>query len=205
MFRRIVGVTPTRHRARDVEAKTGCFREEPALEENRHAQNSKAAQTGGKFRKRSAATDVTSFWAYTEALGAVVADKAWHDRPGRPMPLNIDVSRTKDIAIVRCHGRIVFGEEADELRRVILDLLKETQRIVLNLAWIEYVDSSGIGVLVASFISARHRGAEIKLAALGPRAHELLATTNVEQLFEVYGSADEAVRSFHSHPEAAAG
>jgi len=121
------------------------------------------------------------------------------------MALNLDVSRTKDIAIVRCRGRIVFGEEADELRWVILGLLKETKRIVLSLAGIEYIDSSGLGMLVASFISARHRGAEIKLAALGPKARQLLTTTRVEHLFEVYDSADEAIRSFHAHPEAAAG
>jgi len=121
------------------------------------------------------------------------------------MALNIDVSITKDIAILRCRGRIVFGEEADELRRVILGLLKETQRIVLNLAWIEYIDSSGLGVLVASFISARHRGAEIKLAALGSKARKLLKTSRVDQLFELYDSADEAIQSFHVHPEAAAG
>ena len=122
------------------------------------------------------------------------------------MALNIDVSRTKDIAIVRCRGRIVFGEEADELRRVILGLLKETRRIVLNLAWIDYIDSSGLGVLVATFISARHHGATIKLATLGPKARQLLTTAKVDQLFELYDSADEAVRSFHAHhPETAAG
>ena len=121
------------------------------------------------------------------------------------MALNLDVSKTKDIAIVRCRGRIVFGEEADELRRVILGLLRETQRIVLSLAWIEYIDSSGLGVLVASLISARHHGGEIKLAALGPRARQSLTTARVDRLFEVYDSADEAIRSFHAHPEAAAG
>ena len=51
-----------------------------------------------------------------------------------PMALKFDVTRTKGIVVVRCRGRIVFGEEADELRRVTLGLLNETQRIVLNLA-----------------------------------------------------------------------
>jgi len=72
------------------------------------------------------------------------------------MALKLDFSRTEGIAVVRCRGRIVFGEEADELRRVTLGLLNETQRIVLNLARVEYIDSSGLGALVASFISARH-------------------------------------------------
>ena len=71
------------------------------------------------------------------------------------MALNLDVSRTGDIVVVRCRGRIVFGEEADELRGLMLSLLKETKRIVLNLAWVVYMDSSGLGTLVASFISAR--------------------------------------------------
>jgi hypothetical protein len=50
------------------------------------------------------------------------------------MALNLDVSRTHDIAVVPRRGRIVFEVEADELRRVVLGLLNETQRIVLNLA-----------------------------------------------------------------------
>jgi anti-sigma B factor antagonist len=121
------------------------------------------------------------------------------------MALNLDVSRTEDIAVVRCRGRIVFGEEADELRRVVLGLLNETRRIVVNLAWIEHIDSCGLGTLVASFISARHRRAEIKFAALSPRARRVLTSTNVDRLFEVYDSTEEAIRSFRPHPEAAAG
>jgi anti-sigma B factor antagonist len=122
------------------------------------------------------------------------------------MALNLDVSRTEDIAVVRCRGRIVFGEEADELRRVVLSLLNETKRIVLNLAWIEHMDSCGLATLVASFISARNRGAEIKFAALSPQARRVLTITHVDRLFEVYDSTEEALESFHPpHPEAAAG
>jgi anti-sigma B factor antagonist len=121
------------------------------------------------------------------------------------LKLKLDVSGTEDIAVVRCRGRIVFGREADELRRVILDLLNKNQRIVLNLAWIEYIDSSGLGVLVASLISAHHNGAQIKLAALGSKARQVLSIAGVDRLFEVYDSADEAIKSFHPHPEAAAG
>ena len=101
------------------------------------------------------------------------------------MALKLEVFRTNGIAAIRCRGRIVFGEEADELRRVVLGLLNETQQIVLDLAWIEYIDSSGLGALVASFISARHRGAQIKLAALPPKVREVLTTTKVDRLFEV--------------------
>ena len=120
------------------------------------------------------------------------------------MALKLDISRTKDIVVVRCRGRIVFGEEADDLRAVILNLLKETQRIVLNFLWVEHMDSGGLGTLVASFISARNRGAEIKFAALSPRVRQVLRTTTVDQIFEVYESTEDAIKSFH-YPEAAAG
>lgn len=121
------------------------------------------------------------------------------------MSLDLDLSRNDDVAIVRCRGRIVFGKESDDLRARLLELLQETQRIVLNLAWVAHIDSSGLGMLVASFISARHRGAQIKLAAPSPVARQVLANTHVDRLFEIYDSTEEAVNSFHSHPKAATG
>ena len=121
------------------------------------------------------------------------------------MALNLDVSKSENVAVVHCRGRIVFGEEADELRRVVLNLLKETPRVVMNLAWVDHIDSCGLGTLVASFISPRHREAEIKLAGLSPRARRALMATNVDRLFKVYDSTEEAIKSFRPYPEAAAG
>jgi len=90
------------------------------------------------------------------------------------MALHLDISRTHDIAVIRCRGRIVFGKEADELRLVLLGLLKDAQRIVLNLAWVEYIDSSGLGMLVASFISARHREPKSNLQPYRPTPDDCL-------------------------------
>lgn len=112
------------------------------------------------------------------------------------MSLKLDISMKDDIAVVRCRGRIVFGEEGDELRRAILALLNQTSRIVLDLASVDHIDSSGLGTLVASFISARHRNAEIKFGATSPRAGQALTTTHVNQLFEMYDSTDAAIQSF---------
>jgi anti-sigma B factor antagonist len=121
------------------------------------------------------------------------------------MALELDVSKSGDVAVVRCRGRIVFGEESDDLRARLVALLHETNRIVLNLAWVAHIDSSGLGTLVASFISARHRGAHIKFAALSPIARQVLTSTHVDQLFEIYDSSEDAVNSFQSHPQAATG
>ena len=121
------------------------------------------------------------------------------------MSLQLDVSRSNDVAVVRCRGRVVFGEESDDLRAVLLKLLHDTKKIVLNLAWVAHIDSSGLGTLVSSFISARHRGAQIKFAGLSPIARQVLTTTHVDQLFEIYESTEEAVNSFDAEPRAATG
>jgi anti-sigma B factor antagonist len=121
------------------------------------------------------------------------------------MALNLHISKTDGITVVQCRGRIVFGEEADELRLAVLGLLKESKRIVLDLAWTAYIDSSGLGTLVACYISARNRGAEIKFAAVSPRARRVLAGTKVDRLFEIYDSTEQAIISFRPYPEAAAG
>ena len=119
------------------------------------------------------------------------------------MPLTLDISKTDDIAVIHCRGRIVFGKEADELRRIVLGSLNETRRIVLNLGSIEYLDSTGLETLIALFISARNRKAEIKFAALPPGVRRVMTITHVDQLFEAHDSTENAVKSFYP-PEAAA-
>jgi anti-anti-sigma factor len=127
------------------------------------------------------------------------------DRSGGAVALNLEISRTGDIVVVRCGGRIVFGEEADELRRVVLGLLNESKRIVVSLASVAHLDSSGVDTLVASFISARNREAEIKFADLSPGVQRVLTSTNVHRVLEIHDSTEEAVKSFYPRPEAAAG
>jgi anti-sigma B factor antagonist len=73
----------------------------------------------------------------------------------------------------------------------------------MDLASIVQIDSSGLGTLVASFISARHRRAEIKFAALSPAVRRVLTSTNVDRLFELYDSTEEAIKSFDPQPKAA--
>ena len=112
------------------------------------------------------------------------------------MELRLEVVRQADVAIVRCRGRIVFGQEVDELRLTVLSLLKEFNRVVLQLAGIEQIDSEGLAALVGLFISARNRGGELKLADLSPKSRELLRVTRLDEIFATYNTEAEAVASF---------
>jgi len=115
---------------------------------------------------------------------------------GSWMELRLDVVRQADVAIVRCRGRIVFGQEVDELRLTVLSLLKESNRVVLQLAGIEQIDSEGLAALVGLFISARNRGGELKLADLSPKSRELLRVTRLDEILRTYKSESEAIASF---------
>jgi len=113
------------------------------------------------------------------------------------MELRLGVVWQADIAIVRCRGRIVFGQEVDELRLIVLSLLKETNRVVLQLAGVELIDSEGLAALVGLFISARNRGGELKLADLSSKSRELLRVTRLDKIIGTHKSEAEAVASFH--------
>lgn len=121
------------------------------------------------------------------------------------MELRLHVARQANVAVIRCLGRIVFGQEADELRLTVLSLLKETNRVVLQVADIQQIDSEGLAALVGLFISARNRGGELKLAELSPKSRDLLRVTRLDEIFGTYKSVDQAIASFHRVKAVAAG
>ena len=113
------------------------------------------------------------------------------------MQLKINVRTLKDgIAVVDCAGRIVFGEETAELRDRVRALIAKGSRVILNLADVTYIDSGGLGTLVALYTTARNAGGSIKLARLTQRVGDLLQVTKLLTVFEVYNSEEEAVDSF---------
>ena len=106
-------------------------------------------------------------------------------------------TRTKDgILVVDCKGRIVFGEESSLLRDTVKKAVSENNRIVLNLGEVNYIDSGGLGTLVALRTSAQNAGGTIKLANLTKRVGDLLQVTKLLTVFDVYNSEAEAIESF---------
>ena len=106
-------------------------------------------------------------------------------------------SRTVDgILAIECSGRIVFGEESSLLRETVRDALSKYKRIVLNLAEVSYIDSGGLGTLVALHTTAHNAGATIKLASLTERVGDLLQVTKLLTVFDVQPSEYAALESF---------
>ena len=103
-----------------------------------------------------------------------------------------------DVTVVEIEGRIVLGEESNAFREQVKNLLAAgKKKIVLNLAQVGYIDSAGLGTLVATFHSARSQGAVLKLANLGSKFKEVLQVTKLMTVFDTYDSEALAVESFN--------
>jgi anti-sigma B factor antagonist len=108
-------------------------------------------------------------------------------------------TRTVDgILVVDCSGRIIFGEESANLRDTLRDLIPQNKKIILNLSGVNYIDSGGLGTLVALYTSARNSGSSIKLANLTQRVGDLLQVTKLLTVFDVYDSEERALESFRT-------
>src|ERR1700746_1338685 len=103
------------------------------------------------------------------------------------------------VTVVTLEGRIVLGEESNSLREKLKILLAEgKKKIVLNMANIKYIDSSGLGTLVAAHLSAKTQAASVRLCHLGKKFHEVLQMTKLLTVFDVYDTEEAAVSSFQS-------
>ena len=113
------------------------------------------------------------------------------------MSLKIDVRETGKVVILDLNGRITLGETAASLRDTIRELLDSQQRnILLNLAEVSYIDSSGLGQLVGSYATVTSHGGQLKLLNLQKKLHELMQVTKLITVFEVYNNEAAAIRSF---------
>ncbi len=111
--------------------------------------------------------------------------------------LNIHERRNGDVTILDMDGNIRIGGANVALQKAIRSLVDEGRnQIVLNLARVTYIDSSGLGELISSHVTLSKKGGQIKLLHLTQRLHELMTITKLLTIFDVYDDESEAVDSF---------
>jgi anti-sigma B factor antagonist len=111
--------------------------------------------------------------------------------------LNISERMAGDVTILDMDGKITIGEGSVALRTAIRRLLEEgKKKILLNLAKVGYIDSSGIGELVSSYTAINKEGGQLKLLNLTQKLQDLLTITKLLTVFDVYDSESEALNSF---------
>jgi anti-sigma B factor antagonist len=113
------------------------------------------------------------------------------------MSMKATVRQVEGVVVVDLSGQIKLGEGSSTLRDTVKDLLSKGQKnILLNLGEISYIDSSGIGELVAAFTSVRNQGGELKLLKLTRKTHDLLQITKLYTVFDVKDDEAEAIAAF---------
>jgi anti-sigma B factor antagonist len=101
------------------------------------------------------------------------------------------------VSVVALEGRIVLGEESNALREKVKSLLAEgKKKIVLNMDNITFIDSAGLGTLVAAHHSAKSQGSSLRLCHLGSKFQEVLQITKLLTVFDVFDTEAAAVASF---------
>ena len=113
------------------------------------------------------------------------------------MSMKISTRQVDGVTVVDCSGRITLGEGSVTLRETVSQLLSKNQKkILLNLAEVNYIDSSGIGELVSAFTTVRKQGGDLKLLNLTKKVHDLLQITKLYTVFDVQDDEAAAVKSF---------
>lgn len=111
--------------------------------------------------------------------------------------MKITTREFDQVVILDITGRIVLGDELETLRGGVQTLLAQgKKKIILNLAEVNYIDSSGVGELVRSFTSVRNQGGELKLLNLTQKVHDILHVTKLYTVFDIRDDEFKAVKSF---------
>jgi anti-sigma B factor antagonist len=112
------------------------------------------------------------------------------------MPLEITQREREGVVILDLKGRITVGAEATAFREHISKLNEDARNLVLNLAEVDYIDSTGLGALVMCATTLRKRGGNIKLLNLNRRNIELLVMTKLATVFEIFNDEQDAINSY---------
>jgi anti-sigma B factor antagonist len=130
----------------------------------------------------------------------VKADKAPHrtrEHRGIKMSLHATHRDAGKVTVVDLSGRITLGDGSALLRKTVRGLLDDQRMLILlNLADVDYIDSSGIGELVSAFTTVKNRTGNLKLLHLTKKVRDLLQITKLFTVFDVYTDEGTALRSF---------
>ena len=101
------------------------------------------------------------------------------------------------VTVLDLSGKITIGEGDIKLREAVHALLEEGRKnLVLNLSGVSYMDSAGIGELVACYKRAKEKGAAMKLLNPSGKVQDLLILTRLQEVFDIYRDEREALTSF---------
>jgi len=157
----------------------------------------------GALRRSSDGAHVhqTEYGAFTRHRGWDTrnVDSLKEEQDRAVMDIKIEERVIGRVTVLDVAGRLTIDQAAQRLKDKINSLIAQQRtEVVLNLKNVPYIDSGGLGQLVASYGSIMKAGGALKLLNVGSRNHDLLSITRLVTLFETFDSEAEAVRSFET-------
>jgi anti-anti-sigma factor len=111
--------------------------------------------------------------------------------------MKVNVRQRDGVTILDLKGKITIGVGDVALRNAVQDAIGSgATKIVIHLKDVTTIDSSGVGELVSAYTTATNRGVKLVLAHLPSKVNDILQITQLITVFDVFDSADEAIRSF---------
>jgi anti-sigma B factor antagonist len=113
------------------------------------------------------------------------------------MSVKLNTRQVGEVTVIDVSGRVTLGEGTSLIHEALRDLTaKGDKKILLNLSEVSYMDSTGVGELVAGFTSAADAGGTVKLLGLTKHVKDVLLISRLFTVFEVHDNEAEALRSF---------
>ena len=101
------------------------------------------------------------------------------------------------VVILEPKGKIMGGPDASLLHDKLHDVIEQGKRkVIIDLAQVDWMNSTGLGILISSYTTLRHHGGELKLANVTDKIQSLLTITKLVTVFDAHDSVDEAIRAF---------
>jgi len=111
--------------------------------------------------------------------------------------LDLKERQAGDVTILDLNGEVRIGDSSVALRESVRNLADQgKKKVLLNLAGVKYIDSSGIGELIANYTTMKRQGGQLKLLSLTDRVQNLLVITKLLTVFDAYDNEAEALKSF---------
>jgi len=110
---------------------------------------------------------------------------------------NVAFHMVSDVLVVALFGRVVIGEVADHFRDIVYNAIDGgSRKIVINMAEVTFIDSSGLGALVNAMIRMRNAGGKLKLTQPSSKVAELLELTRLDKVMDIAPDEEMALAAF---------
>jgi anti-sigma B factor antagonist len=102
-----------------------------------------------------------------------------------------------DVVVISLSGKLMGGPDAEEVRQVVRDSLEQGQRkILIDIADVSWVNSTGLGILIASHVTVSNAGGHLKLSGVSKRINQIFMVTKLHTVFETHETVPDALQAF---------